>query len=67
MDTSKDKFEVGDLVRSKYFTQYSTRIGVVVKALSETLYGESIYQIIWQSDCDAKESYERQECLEHYE
>ena len=69
MDTLKAQnqktisFKVGDLVKVKNGINSA---GIIIKELSETSYGKSIYQIVWQ-DNSHKETYEPHENLEKYD
>ena len=69
MDTLKAQkqktinFKVGDLVKTRDSRKSA---GIIVKQLSETTYGKSIYQVVWQADPPVK-TYEPSENLEKYD
>ena len=69
MDTQKaqkqktNSFKVGDLVKTRDSRKSA---GIIIKELSETTYGKSIYQVVWQNH-EVKESYETHENLEKYD
>jgi len=76
MDTQKapkqktTNFKVGDLVKVKDKAQKlvhpaNNSAGIIVKKLSKSSYGKSIYQIVWQNNI-IKETYEPHENLEEY-
>jgi beta-galactosidase GanA len=54
------ELKVGDLVKTRDIRKSA---GIIIKKLSETTYGKSIYQIVWQNNTQ-KESYEPHENLE---
>ena len=69
MDTPKAQnqrtinFKIGDLVKTRDSRKSA---GIIIKELSETTYGKSIYQVVWQNH-EVKESYETYENLEKYD